>query len=59
MAIQIRVFTARLRGLFGQRRTGHELEDEIQLHIRMLTDRFILQGMEPDDARAGVSCDKC
>jgi predicted permease len=50
----IRVFTARLRGLFGQRRTGHELEDEMQLHIQMLTDRFILRGMEPDDARAAA-----
>lgn len=54
MTIWIRVFAARLRGLFGRRQTGHELEDEIQLHIQMLTDRFILQGMEPDDARAAA-----
>jgi len=54
MAIWIRVFTARLRGLFGQRRSGHELEDEIQLHIQMLTDRFILRGMAPDDAKASA-----
>jgi predicted permease len=47
----IRVFTARLQGLFGQRRTGHELEDEIQMHIQMLTDRFILQGMDSDEAK--------
>ena len=54
MATWIRVLTARLRGLLGRRRTGHELEDEIQLHIQMLTDRFILQGMKPDDARAAA-----
>lgn len=54
MTIRIRVFVARLRGLFGQRRTGHELEDEIQLHIQMLMDRFILQGMAPNDARAAA-----
>ncbi len=54
MTIWIRVFTARLRGLFGRRRSGHELEDEIQLHIQMLTDRFILQGMEANDARAAA-----
>lgn len=50
----IRVFTARFRGLFGRRRTGHELEDEIQLHLQMLADRFILQGMGPDDAKAAA-----
>lgn len=54
MTIWIRLFTTRLRGPFDRRRTGHELEDEIQLHIQMLTDRFILQGMEPDDARAAA-----
>ncbi len=50
MTVWIRVFTARLQGLFGRRRTGHELEDEIQLHIQMLMDRFIHQGMGPDQA---------
>jgi predicted permease len=50
----MRVFTARLRGFFVRARTGHELEGEIQLHIQMLTDRFILQGMEPDYARAAA-----
>lgn len=54
MTIWIRVFTARLQGLFGRRRTGHELEDEIQLHIQMLMDRFIDQGMEPDEARTAA-----
>jgi len=56
MTIRIRLFTARLRGIFDRRRTDHELEDEIQLHIDMLTDRFILRGMEPGDARAAARC---
>jgi predicted permease len=54
MTIWIRVFMARLRGLFRRRRTGHELEDEIEMHIQMLMDRFILQGMETDEARAAA-----
>jgi predicted permease len=54
MTSWIRVFSARLWGLFGQRRAGHGLEDEMQVHIEMLTDRYILQGMEPDDARTAA-----
>ncbi|MGA2730626.1 MAG: ABC transporter permease [Terracidiphilus sp.] len=54
MTIWIRVFTARLRGLFGRGRTGHELENEIELHIQMLTDRFIIQGMAPGAAEAAA-----
>jgi hypothetical protein len=52
--IWIRVLTARLRGLLGQRRDSHDLEDEIQLHIQMLSDRFVLQGMKPENARAAA-----
>ena len=54
MAVRIRVFLARLRQLFRQRGTNVELEDEIQLHIQMLKERFILQGMEPSDAEAAA-----
>jgi len=54
MTIWIRVLTARLRGLFGRGWTGHELEDEIELHIQMLTDRFIIKSMAPGDAEAAA-----
>lgn len=54
MAIWIRVFTAKVRALFGQRRSNRELDDEIQLHIQMLKDRFISQGMHPRDAEAAA-----
>ncbi|WP_263359853.1 ABC transporter permease [Acidicapsa ligni] len=54
MKVWISVFTARLLGLLGQRRTGLELDNEIQLHIQMLTDRYILQGMEPAEAGAAA-----
>jgi predicted permease len=54
MPVWIRVFMARVRGLFGQQRADSELENEVQLHIQMLTDRFIIQGMAPGDAEAAA-----
>jgi predicted permease len=53
MIIRLRVFTTKLRALFAHRSNG-ELEDEIQLHIQMLKERFILQGMTPSDAEAAA-----
>jgi hypothetical protein len=54
MPVWIRSFAAKLRGLFGQQRRSGELDDEIQLHIQMLTERFTLKGMEPCDAEAAA-----
>jgi len=54
MSVWIRVFMARVRGFFGQQRTNSELENEVQLHIQMLTDRFLIQGMAPGDAEAAA-----
>ena len=54
MTMGIRVFMAKLRGLFGQRRTIRELEGEIQFHIQMLTERFAAQGMTLDEAGAAA-----
>lgn len=54
MKVWIRVFTARLLGLWGQRRNDRELESEIEVHIQMLTDRYILQGIEPAEAGAAA-----
>ena len=52
MAIRIRVFMAKLKQFFCHQQTNGELEDEIQLHVQMLKERFILQGMVPCDAEA-------
>ena len=54
MVIRIRIFLAKFRGLFGQRQTGRELETEINLHMQMLKERFVLQGMKPGDAEAAA-----
>lgn len=54
MTIQLRIFLAKLRALLGQSRTSGELDDEIQLHIQMLKERFLLQGMAPSEAEAAA-----
>jgi predicted permease len=54
MTIPLRVFMAKLRALLGLRRSSGELDDEIKMHIRMLKERFILQGMAPSDAEAAA-----
>lgn len=54
MAGWLRVFGVKLRGLFAGHSASRELEDEIQLHIQMLTDRFVHQGMEPKMAASAA-----
>jgi predicted permease len=54
MAIGIRVFLAKLKQFFRYQRTNVELADEIQIHIQMLKERFILRGMESRDAEAAA-----
>jgi putative ABC transport system permease protein len=41
---------ARLRGLFGGRRADRDLHDEIETHLRLLTERYVRQGMSEDEA---------
>ena len=49
----LRAIAARLRGLFGDRRADQELDDEIETHLRLLTERYVRQGMsEAEAARA-------
>src|SRR5262245_54211918 len=49
----LRALATRLRGLFGHRRADRELDDEIETHLRLLTERYVCQGMtEAEAARA-------
>lgn len=45
-----RALVARFRGLFGGRRADRELDDEIETHLRLLTERYVRQGMTEADA---------
>ena len=54
MSGRLRAFASRLRGLFNPRGMSAELEDEIEQHIQLLTERLIRQGMEPEPAAAAA-----
>jgi putative ABC transport system permease protein len=45
-----RVFAAKLRGLIRDRRADQELDDEIETHMRLLTERYLRQGMSDAEA---------
>src|SRR5215475_7321014 len=45
-----RALVARLRGLFRDRRADQELDNEIETHLRLLTERYVRQGMSGDEA---------
>src|SRR5262245_6724444 len=46
----LRALAARLRGLFGSRKVDQELDDEIETHLRLLTERYVRQGMTEAEA---------
>src|SRR5262245_46239802 len=50
MTHYLRVLAAKLRGLFRDRRADQELEDEIEAHLRLLTERYMRQGMTEEEA---------
>ena len=52
MLDRLHIFLAKLSEFFGWSRTSKDLEDEIQVHIQMLTERYIRQGMDPREAPA-------
>src|SRR5262245_65575246 len=45
-----RAVMARLLGLFKDRRADQELDDEIETHLRLLTERYVRQGMTEAEA---------
>src|SRR5262249_7667594 len=45
-----RAVVARLLGLFRDRRADQEFNDEIETHLRLLTERYVRQGMTEEDA---------
>jgi predicted permease len=55
-ASRFRVFAAKLGGLFNWRKADHESGDEMRVHLQLLTERFIRQGMRPEDAASAARC---
>src|SRR5262245_18862257 len=53
MIHQLRALASRVRSLFGGRKADRELDDEIETHLRLLTERYVRQGLtESQAARA-------
>jgi predicted permease len=46
----LHAFLAKIRGLLALKKADREFDDEMQEHLRMLTDRFLRQGMSAKDA---------
>jgi putative ABC transport system permease protein len=47
---------SKVRGLFGQKQADSEFDLETQMHLQLLTDQFIRQGMDPEDASSAARC---
>jgi putative ABC transport system permease protein len=50
----LQMFFSRLKALFLQQAQEQELEQELQTHLDLLTDRYLRQGMDLKDARAAA-----
>jgi len=50
----LRIFYARLRGLFRKRQLDGELDAELHAHLELLTEENIRRGMIPADARSAA-----
>jgi predicted permease len=49
-----RVFATRCCAWFSRRKADSEFGDEIETHIQMLTERYLRQGMPPEEAAAAA-----
>jgi predicted permease len=49
-----RRLVSRVRRLFGQKRAESEFDREMQIHLQLLTEKFIRQGMGPEDASSAA-----
>ena len=50
MTQHLRALMARLRGLFGDHRADQDLDEEIETHLRLLTEHYVRQGMSQAEA---------
>jgi putative ABC transport system permease protein len=51
---RLRAFAARVAGLFGPSKRDSDLDEEVQVHLALLVDRFVAQGMSREDAAAAA-----
>jgi hypothetical protein len=52
--IFLRIVLSRVRALFYRHKLDHELEQEIQMHLDLLEQQYVNQGMSREDARSAA-----
>ncbi len=45
------VFVSKLKSLIGGRTSNRDLDQDVQTHLSLLTEKFVREGMTPEDAR--------
>lgn len=50
MLSRLRILCARLKDLFRQRKADRDFNNELEMHLQLLTERYIQQGMSPQEA---------
>jgi predicted permease len=53
--MKMRVFVAKLGGFFGRRKADLDFDEEMRMHLQLLTEQRIRRGMSPEEARAAAS----
>jgi putative ABC transport system permease protein len=51
---RLRAFAARVFGLFRPRKRDRDFDEEVQVHLQLLADRFVAQGMSREHATAAA-----
>lgn len=54
MVSRLRLFASKLKSAFSKQTVDHEFNDEMQAHLLLLTERFLRQGVPPDEAAAAA-----
>jgi hypothetical protein len=52
--MRMRVFAAKLGGLFGRRKADQDFDEEMRMHLHLLTEQGIRRGLSPEEARAAA-----
>ena len=52
--MRMRVFAARLGGLFGRRKADQDFDEEMRMHLHLLTEQGIRRGLSPEEARSAA-----
>ena len=52
--MRMRVIVAKLSGLFGRRKADLDFDEEMRMHLHLLTEQGIRRGLSPEEARSAA-----